>query len=213
VQAWSQKQVPINLASPREPAPVVDQGRRRRVLAGALGALALLGAWVYGQTLLASKQAEIKRLEGDTQDTEARFKRLEPDKQDLEALKEWEKGAIRWIDELYDLDARFPRADGFRLTRMQIDVMSKNNPKDSFAARMIIQGIVPPGKEGLVHQFIEAMRDPHLHARVERFRGQSFTIRVDVTGRPAKEYLTRFALPSGGTSSDWQRNKSWGGRQ
>jgi hypothetical protein len=208
LQAWSARQVPINLASPREPAPVVDQGRRRRILLGAAAAVVLLAAWFYGQTLLAGKRAEIRDLEEQREQDEARWKKLEPERNDLEGLKDWDKGAVRWIDELYDLDARFPRADGFRLTRIQVEAITqrnqalgKQNPKDEFAARMTIQGVAPPGKEGLVHQFVDSMRDPHLQARVERFRGQNFSIRVDLAGQAAKKYLTRFA-PSAARSTE-----------
>jgi hypothetical protein len=197
LQAWYQKVVPVNLASPREPVAVVDHGRRRRFLALAAGVVVLVLAWFYGNKLLADKQAEIQSVADETAGIDEKFKRQEQDRVDLEALKEWEKGAVRWIDEFYDLAARFPRETGFRLTKVQIEPIARRDPKHGYVARLTVRGVVPRGKEDLVHTFIEAIRDrPHRQAQLTNFKGQSFTVQVELAGQPATDYRTQLITPS-----------------
>lgn len=190
--AWARKEVAINLVNPREPAPVTDTGRRNRLLRWAGAAVLLLVAWMGGQMLLAREREKIQELTEAKAQTEANFKRLEQDRVDLEALKEWDQGAIPWIDELYDIAARFPRVTGLRLTKIQIEPIARRTAKDKFAARMVLNGVVPAGKEGLLKQFTDSMRDPHLQIRDNRLRGQSFTIAVDVARQSAREYQTKW---------------------
>ena len=47
LEAWSKKQVPINLASPKEPVAVVDQGKRRKLLVALAAVVVLAGAFVF----------------------------------------------------------------------------------------------------------------------------------------------------------------------
>lgn len=226
LQSWSQKQVPVNLASPREPAPVQDPGRRRKFLAAAGAAVVLLALYLYGQNLLARKKAQVRDLTDQIEEVQAQAKGLEQDKVDLDALKEWDKGSVRWIDEFYDLAARFPRAPGFRLTRIRIDPLTPKSAKDAFpgVARMTIQGVVPKGQEQLVHAFIDSMREPHLHVHLDRFRGekvQTFSIRVDLAPQAPADYRMRLVPPAvwsterEGRSTFRARGSAWrrGGRR
>ena len=100
--------------------------------------------------------------------------------------------AIPWIDEFYDLAARFPQETGFKITKVEI-VPLRN--KERYQARMVIQGVAPAGKEQLVNHFIASMRDPHLLARVERLQAGSYKIQVDISRQAAGAYLTRLYLP------------------
>ena len=196
LQAWSKKQVSINLASPKEPVAVVDQGKRRKLLMCAAAAVVLICAFVGGQVVLSRQKTQIKALKEDREDIEAKFSRFKQDKVDLDALKDWDKGAIPWIDEFYDLAARFPQETGFKITKVEI-VPLRN--KDRLTARMTLQGVAPPGKEQLVHKFIESMRDPHLVARIERFQTDSgvYKIQVDLSRQATRDYQTRLVLPYG----------------
>jgi hypothetical protein len=196
LQAWSKKQVPINLARPKEPVAVVDQGKRRKlqILAAAAGALLL--AFIAGQLVLSGQKAQLKALNEEKEEIEVKFKRFEQDKVDLYAIKDWEKGAIPWIDELYDLAARFPQETGFKITK--VEIMPLRN-KDRLQARMTLQGVAPPGREHLVLKFIESMRDPHLVARVERFQTDAgnYKIQVDIAYQGPSAYQSRLVLPYG----------------
>jgi hypothetical protein len=192
LQAWSKKQLPINLANPKEPVAVVDQGKRRKLQVWIAAAVVLIGIWIFGQNLLSRQRARIQGLKEDKEEIETKFKRFEQEKVDLYALKDWEKGAIPWIDELYDLAARFPQEIGFRITKLEI-VPLRN--KDRFQARMILQGVSPPDKKHLVNRFIESMRDPHLVARIERSQEGSYKIQVDISRQGPRDYQTRLILP------------------
>ena len=192
LEAWSKKQVPINLAHPKEPVAVVDQGKRQKLLVALAAVVVLAGAFIFSQNLLARQKARIQGLNEDKGEIETKSKRYEQEKVDLNALKEWEKGAIPWIDEFYDLAARFPQETGFRITKLE---MAPLRNKDRFQARMTIQGVAPPGKEQLVHKFIESMRDPHLLVREERFQAGSYKIQVDISRQTSRDYRTRLLLP------------------
>jgi hypothetical protein len=206
LQVWSRGQVPLNLVNPRKAAPVTDQSRRRRVLIGAGAFLFLLLAVVFTQGLLAAKKKEIQEVNTSKAELDGAFQRLGQDKLDIDALDVWEKGAIPWLDEFYDLAARFPQVDGFRLTRVQIEpiVVNSKNPERS-SARMIMQGLAPAGKQ-YVHQFINSLRDPHLVANVNWVKGGQFSIQIDIARQPAAAYRTQLLLSSGGSMA---RKKAW----
>jgi hypothetical protein len=200
LQSLSRGQVPVNLASPREPAPVVDQGRRKRFMTVALTFLGLLLGVLLSQVVLGAKRAEIEEVETEKAALETSFQRLDQDRLDLEALKIWELSAIPWLDELYDLAARFPREAGLRVTHVKIEPIQIQKPstKDRFTIRMTLQGIVPAGKRQLVDRFIDALRDPHLRARVERVKGgssQGFSIQLEIARQLPAEYETRLIVP------------------
>ncbi len=192
LQAWSLKQMPINLANPKEPVVVVNQGKRRKVLVWAAAALVLAATWILGQNQLGRQKANIQSVNEEKGEIEANFKRQEQDKVDLDALKDWDRGAIPWVDEFYDLATRFPQETGFKVTKVEIAPLRN---KDRYAARMTIQGVAPAGKEHLVRKFIESMRDPHLLARVERLQAGSYKIQVDISRQAAREYQARLLLP------------------
>jgi hypothetical protein len=193
LEAWSKKQVPINLANPKEPVVVVDQGKRRKLLVWVAAAVVLLGAFIFSQNLLARQKAKIQGLKDDKEEIETKFKRYDQDQKDLEGLKDWEKAAIPWIDEFYDLAARFPQEIGFKITKVE---MAPLRNKDRFQVRMTLQGVSPPGKGYLVDRFIDSLRDPHLVARVERVQGSgAFKIQVDISRQAARDYQSRLILP------------------
>jgi hypothetical protein len=192
LHAWSQKRVPVNLASPKEPAPVVDMSRRRVVMRLAVAAIALVVAWFSGQLVLGRQQTAIETVNADKQMIEDRFRAQNQDKLDLDGVKDWDRGAISWIDEFYDLAARFPRDSGFRVTKIQIEPITSRNAKDRFTARMTLHGV---GQEYQVHKLITSMNDNHIRARVGPFKGQGFSIQVDLVQQPVSGYGTKLALP------------------
>jgi hypothetical protein len=216
MQAWSQQSVLVDLANPRKPPAVDNSSRRRRILIAASAACLLLVLYVFAQGLLANKRAAIDRVKNEAAELETNFNRLAQDRADLDGLKAWDQGAVPWIDEFYDLAARFPRENGFHLTRLQVELQSRKGPKDAVVARMTMQGAVPAGKDYLVHQFLDSLRDPHLQARVERLKGgasQGFTIRVDVTRQAAEAYRTRLNAPAGiraGAERRWPTSSEGG---
>jgi len=184
LHAWSHKRVPVDLANPKEPAPVVDMSRRRLVMRAAVAAILLVVFWFGGQILLGRQQTALESLNADRQLIEERFKAQEQDRKDLEAMKDWDKGAISWIDEFYDLAARFPRDASFRLTKIQIDPITSRADKERFAARMTLHGV---GDSYWVHKLNTAMNDAHIQAKVIH-EGETFSIRVDLVRQPPGTY-------------------------
>jgi hypothetical protein len=193
VEAWSRKQVPINLANPKEPVAVVDAGKRRKLQVWIAAAVVLLVAWIVGQNILSRQKARVQGIKDDTEEIETKLNRYEQERKDLEGLNEWEKASISWVDEFYDLAARFPREVGFKITKVEIAPLRN---KDRLQVRMTLQGVSPPGTGYLVDRFIDSLRDPHLVARVERIQGSGvFKIQVDIARQPAKDYQVRLMLP------------------
>jgi hypothetical protein len=200
LQAWSQK-VPVDLANAKQPVTVVDQGRRRKLVLLAGAAVLLIAAWVCGQTVLAAKRSEIADLESNKVEIDENFKRFEQDKTDLDAMKDWDRGAIPWIDELYDLAARFPQENGVYLTKLQIEQIPRRDAKDKnkeFAARMTLHGICPTTKLHLLDRFVDSLRDAFhvVGAPPTRREGnnEKFTLRLEIARQPASSYKTKLYI-------------------
>ncbi len=148
--------------------------------------------------VLAKRKAEVARLTEEKQLLDSDLKFYEQDAADIEGLKEWDQYAIPWLDELYDLTARFPYEKGFRINHIVIDQVSAKNKvnaanagnakdgknakngkdgkdaklsKDTIVARVRITGVSPSTqKDYLVQQMQATMRaDSHLRPTIEIF--------------------------------------------
>ncbi len=112
---------------------------------------------------------------------------------------EWELAKyalVSWIDEMYDIAARLPHKAGFRLTQVTAVPLPKRTGKDKYVARLTLHGVMASDQDTLVSQFLEEIhKDPHLRAAPADFRGQEFTLKIDVTAQPPKKYQTRFTPP------------------
>jgi hypothetical protein len=194
---WSQgRGTPINFASPKSPKPVVDLGKRRLkfglILAGVL-VPTLLGAYM---TFMSNKRAELGRLQMTKEKLETEWKSLAQERVDFDAIKDWEESTVSWIDEMYDIAARLPHKAGFRLTQVTAVPLPKRTGKDKYVARLTLHGVMASDQDTLVSQFLEEIhKDPHLRAAPADFRGQEFTLKIDVTAQPPKKYQTRFTPP------------------
>jgi hypothetical protein len=210
VYAWSKKQVPVNLASPKEPVLVVDGSRRQRLVRLAGAATLLVALWLGGQMVLGRQKEAMDTISGEKQMIEERFKAQDQDRKDLEGIKDWEKGAISWIDEFYDLAARFPRDAGFKITKIHIEPITRRDAKDRFSAQMILHGV---GLDVQVQKFISSMSDAHIqaHPKYKPVQGTAgFTITVDLVRQEVGAYQTRLSLSGGspgGGSGDGNRYK------
>jgi hypothetical protein len=195
IHAWSKKQVPVNLASPKEPVLVVDSSRRQRLVRLAGGAVLLVALWLAGRVVLDRQQSAMDTVNADRQTIEDRFKAQEQDRKDLESVKDWEKGAISWVDEFYDLAARFPRDSSFKITKIHIEPLTGRNAKDRFSAKMTLYGV---GQEDRVKQLIDSMNDAHIQASA-KFKQQQgapgFIITAELVRQPVQAYRVQLALP------------------
>ena len=198
---WSQtSQRPINLASPKKQQAPVSVSRQRVMFYGTAVALVLvllLGSLVY---VLNRKKAELERLTEEKTELEQFFKMKAQDRANLEAYKEWEQTSIPWLDEIYDLTARYPNEVGFRVNQFVATTSAKKNAKDGFVGHISLIGITPSGKESYVHQLNTSMsRDSHVRASVDRIKGipagLEYQMKIDMTKQPAGKYDTHLILP------------------
>ena len=48
----------------------------------------------------------------------------------LDALKDWNYTAVSWLDEIYDLAARFPKKQGLKVTKIEVQPLTPKSAKD-----------------------------------------------------------------------------------
>jgi hypothetical protein len=108
--------LPINFASPRQPRADADpkKGQILLVALAALLVLALGGAG--GWWLLNAAEEDVARLTTERDDKKQMVEKAEPDRKRVEAVDQLVARRVVWLDELYDMTARFPVAGGFYAT-------------------------------------------------------------------------------------------------
>ena len=115
----SRRTLPINLAATKEPTATVDHGKQRRK-AGMIAAAVLVPLlFVFGLVMLSQQRSRIKELGDAKEQLDSRWKASEQARVDVDGLKDWEQTSISWIDELYDIAARFPHETGLRLSQVE----------------------------------------------------------------------------------------------
>jgi hypothetical protein len=217
VAAWAApRQLPVNFIQPKEPVKQSDPETRKAVQAGALIGVIALGLVVICWMILSSRQNELAELHARDAELTAQLSNLGPDAKHIEALKEWTATNVSWLDELYDLTARFPWREGFRLTDLSGGekpqaqaAFVKTKVKDKYAGRMVLNGEVPVSEDRLVDDLKTALADPgHRPGQLSLAsdtgaqaakKGKShktFGLPVDVVSQPSFRYTTRFVPPT-----------------
>jgi len=136
---------PVNFVKPRESKPKASPMRKYLLIGGAAALLAIgmviaAGIWVSSLT----EETRIA-LRAERDDYERQLKGMSLDIKYLDALREWNDGAIPWIDELYDVAARVPSegdnrvAKGFRVTRIKIVPITEKAAKGTVPAPTVIK--------------------------------------------------------------------------
>lgn len=188
--------LPINLADPKEPKPVVNVARQRLRIASLAAAVLipiLIAGWWWK---LSATRAEIRELQVAKEDLDDQWKRLEQERLDVAALKEWEQTTISWLDELYSVSARLPHAQGFRLAQVSATQVRRRGAKDAATGLLTLHGIMNSDQDVLVNQFLESLHeDKYLKAQSPTFRGNDFTIKIDVAPRPPMHHTTQLVVP------------------
>jgi hypothetical protein len=101
-------ELPINFLAPREPKPVVDPAKRLLRLVGLAAALLLIGGLAIGWLYASQKERAVVSLRTQKSNLEEEIKKLDDSAKRVKAVKDWEAKNINWLDELFDLTARFP---------------------------------------------------------------------------------------------------------
>jgi hypothetical protein len=197
---------PVNFVKPREAKKIANPAQRRILAYSAVGVLAaglliFAAVWFVGQ-----KQELLADLRAENAELDRQLKELKPEKEFMDALKEFNDGAIPWIDELYDLTARAPYEKGFRIKQISVSPVSTKIAKSGFNARIEIAGTVDGSKVRLVQKFMDEInRDPYCFCKNTGLTDKNlksstamvedFKLEVLVAHRPPSKYLARLIPP------------------
>ncbi|HEX3314718.1 MAG TPA: hypothetical protein VHR72_07480 [Gemmataceae bacterium] len=196
----SRRTLPINLAAPKEPTATVDHGKQRRKAALFAAAVLVPLLFIFGFVMLSKQRSRIKELAGEKDELDAKWKSSEQARADVDGLKDWEQTSISWIDELYDIAARFPHETGLRLSQVSAAPLPHKlsaNGKDKFVGVVTLRGVMQGDQDKLVSHFMSELRkDPHLRVTTPDFpRPNEFTVRVEVAAQPGSAYKTHLEVP------------------
>src|SRR5262249_22095922 len=123
--------LPIDFVNPKQPRPPADPNKRRLVAALAAAAVLLLLGVFFSNRLLAARRAEQANLMAQARELDSTLAALEPDAKHIKALGDWDKAALPWLDELYDLAALFPYRVGLKVTHLNAQPLPPTkNAKD-----------------------------------------------------------------------------------
>ncbi len=135
--------LPVNFVKPREPKPPRDPNRRVLVLAASVvGLLMALGA-AFGYSQVAAKDRKVAELREQKNEYDELLLRLEPDEKRINALDAWNNSRVVYLDELYDLTARFPSdLNRLRLSGLTADAQANKSGKGKLViARINLDGL------------------------------------------------------------------------
>ena len=111
-------ELPVNFLNPREPKAHSDPNKRMLGLIGVAASLLLVGGLALGLFLVAQKSKAANALRAQKSDLEDDLKKLDDTSRRVAAVKDWENKGINWLDELYDLTARFPDPSGAEVIQL-----------------------------------------------------------------------------------------------
>jgi Tfp pilus assembly PilM family ATPase len=201
---WSQnKERPINLQAPKKAQAPVSVTRQRGMIYGAAAALVLFFLFGGMYYVLASKRDKLRQLAAANVQYDEDLKSVAQERADIDAYKDWEQTSIPWLEEIYDLTARYPHEIGFRVNQFSAETYGKKQAKDGYVGHITLSGLMPPGKDGSVYQLNAALsRDSHLRPNVKKIRGsatgtapQEFQLDIDIAKQPLPKYETHLVLP------------------
>lgn len=205
-ELWSQAvQKPINLASPKRQQAPTSISRQRGMFFGIAAAVfltcSIAGMWY----VLAQKRAEIARLGAEKIGIEKLLADNAQERADLDAYKDWEQTTIPWLDEFYDLTARYPFEQGFRVNQLSAQsIGTKKAAKDKYVGLINLTMYTPTAKGKYVADLHQTMaRDDHLRAAPNGPRvlpgtnaPWEYKMKIEVAKQKADKYDTRLFVPA-----------------
>ncbi len=217
VETWAaHKSLPVNFLRPKEPVKAADPNRKRNLQIAAVAAGVLLVVAFACYWILSEHQERLAELRDKEAQYEASLKALQPDSKHIQALKEWTGAAVPWLDELYEVTARFPSREGFRVTELygaprpqslqQGQRGNASKVKEKYNGLLTLNGETRPIDEREVEGLKAALNDAQ-HRTVEiSIQGgggvgatkkdiRVFKLKTDVAGQPSNKYTTRFDPP------------------
>lgn len=197
--------LPIDLARVRVVRAAADPNKRRLSLFAALVAALLLVGVGLGYSELSARDRELEGLLLTKTELDRQLTQLRDEEKKIKVVADWANSEVVWLDELYDLTARFPDPKNLRLTHFSAQPLAKT-ANNKYMARITLKGITTDNFEP-VDQLIAATSadgqyrvgakqiDPNTGIDKARFSYQ-FDTRLDVEPRSAKHYVRRLPPPS-----------------
>jgi hypothetical protein len=193
----------INLASPKEPTATVNHGKRNRVAAIIGGAVLVPVVLLLGLVMVSKQRSKIQELTIEKDQLESEWKLTDQMRADVDGLKDWDQTTVSWIDEMYDIAARFPHEQGLRLQQVSAAPLTRKSnagPKDKDAKYVGVEtlhGVMLPDQDKLLLRFMNKLReDPHLRVTSPDFsRGNEFTVRIEVAAQPGSAFTQKLDVP------------------
>ncbi len=206
---WAnQGKIPFNLAVVRKVQAPVSATRQRGMVYGGLGVLATIMVLGIGWLLQSRQQADLRLLRSELLRKETKLANLAQEKVDIEFLKDWEQASVPWLDELYDITARFPDQVGLRVNQLTATsaplgvAQTKRLAKDQFVGMITVNGIVAPDQSKKVIEFNNNLaNDKYIQAVFEHNKRsgttspEDFVIKINVKPRPPEAYTVNLKLP------------------
>jgi hypothetical protein len=191
-------ELPINFAKPREPKPPIDPNRRPILIgAGVLAAIVLfLVALGYWQ--VSSKDRMLASLIAERSGLDSQLSGLDPDKRRAKALDDWLSTEVVWLDEFYDLTARFPDITKLRLVQLNADPVPAAG-RSKYVGRVQLKGLATADSKPLEQLMRELVAEGTYRVEPKSQSGntlgvdrrnfpQQFTLRFDVERRPPEKF-------------------------
>jgi hypothetical protein len=155
--------------------------------------------------VLAQKRAEIAKLGNEKMGIEKLLADNAQERADLDAYKDWEQTTIPWLDEFYDLTARYPFEQGFRVNQLSAQTIgTKKSAKDNYVGLINLTMYTPNGKGKYVADLQQTMsRDSHLRSAIGPLRilpgtnaPHEYKMKIDIAKQKAEKYDTRLFVPA-----------------
>lgn len=200
-------ELPINFIKPREPKPPADPHRRPLLFGAALALTLLFAAGALAWMQLADRDRTISELRRDLESVSLDLSRLEPDAKRSDEVRKWMDTGVVWLDELYDLAAKFPDLNKLRLTQLSADpVPLPPNPKPGaklYVGRISIEGLTTDDSRPLSQLMSELAKEPAYKVEAKNTKplqfgadrrsfANSFTTRYELEKRPIDSYVRKF---------------------
>jgi Tfp pilus assembly PilM family ATPase len=194
-------ELPVNLAEPKEPKPQVDPNRRLYAMAGALVAVLVLALGTLAYRDLSKKGDENRRLLREKTEMEQQLITMAPEVARIKALDDWLAADVNWLDEFYDLTARFKDNDRMRLVQITGNALESKSDRGKYVANLTINGVYSdprPMDEFKRLLSLEGAYDvPPMTLKAnqgpDRFRfAQTFEAKLNLLKRPKEKYELTF---------------------
>lgn len=193
----------VNLASPKRAQAPPSAIQQRGVVYGSAAGVAALFLIAIMAYVLSVKRGEIDRLTKEKLSYDKQLTELAQERAEVDAYREWENTTIPWLDEMYDLTARYPYEIGLRVNQFQAQPntgVKQKGVRGGTVAKMTLNGIAPTSKDAQVDKLVERLlADPHLKAD----RGQTtldktwvtYQLKIDVAKQALEKYEARLVVP------------------